>query len=75
MVSIVPTVQRHLDTGPKTVAQQKMAGERAQLTQEINAFILKHTGRKDLFIHDSKTMTLINLVKMRDVLAAMDQKF
>ncbi len=76
MVSIVPHVQRHLSPGPRTVAQQKLSGEREALINEINALVMLNTGRKDLFIHNhsSKTMTIINLVKVRDILTIIDQK-
>jgi hypothetical protein len=74
LVSIVATQQRHVSTGPKTVAQQKMAGERGQLTEQINELIIKHTGRRDLCIHDSKNVGVMNLLKIRDVLVAMDAK-
>jgi hypothetical protein len=74
LVSIVATQQRHVSKGPATIAQQKMSGERGQLTDEINALILKHTGRRDLCLHDPKNVAVINLVKIRDVLQAFDAK-
>lgn len=72
MVSIVPGVQRHLGSSPDTVAQKQKAGERDELTNEINALILKHTGRKDLIIREGKNVSVMNLLKIRDALRIVD---